>query len=243
MPDDTKKYTGIVTGREHLDRILVGATAAQSQSTSAVVEYETHCALIGTALTALFEAATCHRECNKGPHVFEAVCARAYNLGASAYLLAMSGFYDEAANLIRSIGEISNLVSLSAADPVLFQDWLTSDAETRKKKFSPYKIRMALEKSDGVQIADEDWYSRFCEGYTHITPHTKPGMHNAAGRGNAGGIFQLAGLGLALEELVTVLVWLAMMVCKFFKFDDLFDDLVHGFEGASAENPTVAERT
>jgi len=102
---------------------------------------------------------------------------------------------------------------------------------------------MALEKSDGVQIADEDWYSRFCEGYTHITPHTKPGMHNAAGRGNAGGIFQLAGLGLALEELVTVLVSLAMMVCKFFKFDDLFDDLVHGFEGASAENPTVAERT
>ena len=40
MADDRKKYTGIVTGREHLDRILVGTAATQAQSASALVEYE-----------------------------------------------------------------------------------------------------------------------------------------------------------------------------------------------------------
>ena len=42
---------------------------------------------------------------------------------------------------------------------------------------------------------------------------------------------------LALEELVTVLVSRAMMVSTFFKFDDLFDELVQGLE-ASAEKLT-----
>jgi hypothetical protein len=225
----------VVTGKEHLNRILFGVRSVQEESASALHEYETHSALIGTALTALFEAATCHRGCNHGPHIFESVCARAYNLGASAYLLAASGFYDEAANLIRSLGEIANLVSLSVSDPVLFQEWLTSDSETRKKKFSPYKIRVGLEKSGGVQIADEGWYARFCEGYTHITPATKPGMHNDAGRGNAGGVYQAAGLRLALDELVTVIAALAMYVCKFFKFDDLFKELSRDFREVTSD--------
>jgi hypothetical protein len=218
-------HNSLALGREHLDRILAATRQIQDQSNKALDEYATNAALIGTSLTALFEAATCHRECNKGRHIFEAVCARAYNLGSSAYVLGLSGFYDESANLIRSVGEIANVVSLSTSDPALFQDWLTSDAETRKKKFSLYRIRMALENSGGIQIADEDWYARFCEGYTHITPTTKPGMHNDDGRGNAGGVFQAAGLKLVMDEMTTVLASLGMMVSKFFKFEDLFEEL------------------
>ncbi len=51
-----------------------------------------------------------------GPHVFESLCARSHNLGCSAYFLAMSGYYDESASLIRSLGEIGKLISLSVCD-------------------------------------------------------------------------------------------------------------------------------
>ena len=232
MPEGQKAHIPIVRRKEHLDRILLGSNVVQKQSDAALGDHETHCALIGTALSALFEAATCYRGCNYGPHIFEAVCGRAYNLGAAAYLLTFSGFYDESANLVRSIGEIGNLVSLSVADPELFTKWLASDEDTRKKKFSPYKIRLALEQKGGVQIADQDWYARFCETYTHITPETKPGMHNDVGKGHAGGVYQSAGLADSLDDLVTVLVTLAMLVCKFFKFEDLYEELVNTFDSA-----------
>ncbi len=230
MKEEDQRQLPIVLGKEHLDRILLGVSTVQRESMSVLRGLELHANLIGTALTALFEASTCHRGCNHGPHILEAVCARAYNLGASAYLLAVSGFYDESANLIRSIGEIANLVSLSTADPTLFRDWLVSDPETRKKIFSPYKIRMALENSGGIQVADEEWYTRFCEGYTHISPTSNPGMHNETGRGFSGGVYQPKGLQLALDELVNVLVALALFVSRFFKFDDLFAELTHNLE-------------
>lgn len=220
----------LVRGQDHLDRLLIGTSETRATSTDNLRNYAVQTVLLGTSLTALFEAATCHRGCSHGPHVLEAVCARAYNLAASAYLLAMSGFYDESANLVRSIGEIANLVSLSSSDPVFFQDWLTSDPGTRKKRFSPVKVRMALERSGGIQIVDQDWYTRFCEGYTHITPTTKPGMHNDVGRGNAGGVFQADGMRLMLDELANTVVPLAMMVCAFFKFDDLLAELTRNID-------------
>jgi len=230
MKEEHQRQLQIVLGKEHLGRILLGVSVVQRESMTALRGFELHADLIGTALTALFEASTCHRGCNGGPHIFEAVCARAYNLGASAYLLAVSGFYDESANLIRSIGEIANLVSLSTSDPTLFRDWLASDPGTRKKKFSPYKIRVALENSGGIQVADEDWYTRFCEGYTHISPTSNPGMHNEAGRGISGGVYQPKGLQLALDELANVLVPLALFVSKFFKFEDLLSELTCNIE-------------
>jgi hypothetical protein len=144
MAEDRKTYEPLVSGRRHLGRILLGTTAVQQQSAQVLKEHGAECDLIGTALSALFQAATCHRGCNHGPHIFEAVCGRAYNLGASAYLLATSGFYDESANLIRGIGEIGNLVSLSVSDKASFRRWLESDDDTRRREFTPAKVRKAV---------------------------------------------------------------------------------------------------
>lgn len=136
----------------------------------------------------------------------------------------MRGFYDEALNLTRSIGEVSNLIALSVVDKKALQEWLTSDKRTRLRKFSPSAVRKALEQHErSLLIADEDWYSRFCETYTHITPNTKPNMHNNTGQPYAGGVYQIEGLAMAVSELGTVLGAVAMIVCKYFKFDDLFE--------------------
>ena len=119
----------------------------------------------------------------------ESVCARAYNLGAAAYLLALSGLYDESSNLIRGLGEIGNLISLSVWDTALFREWIELDDKKRKQKFTPAFIRKALESKKGHLIAEQEWYSEFCERYTHITPHTAPGAHSTAGRKHAGPVY------------------------------------------------------
>ena len=98
--------------------------------------------MIGTALSALYQAATCHRKCHGGSHVLEALAGRVYNLACSAYSLITQGFYDEALNLIRSIGEISNLISLSIVDKEAIAEWLSSDQKTRIKKFRPARLVM-----------------------------------------------------------------------------------------------------
>ena len=155
----------------------------------ATAEEEGDLALIGTALSALYQAATCHRRCYGGGHVLESLCGRAYNLGSSAYLLASFGYYDEALNLVRGIGEIANIVSLSVLDKKSLREWLEANPNTRRKKFSPARVRRILEeRGQTLMYADSDWYAKFCELYTHVGPGTRPNLHNDAGIPVAGGV-------------------------------------------------------
>jgi len=195
--------------------------------------------VIGLALSALYEAATCHRHCHGGPHILESLIGRSYNLGCAAYILISRGFYDEALSLIRSVGEISNLISLSVVDKDALRRWLTADRQTRLQDFSPAKVRRLLAtKAEPMMYADTDWYSSLCEKYTHVNPGTKPNLHNAEGLPHVGGVLQPAGLTNSLSELATVLGFVAMPVCKYFRFDDLFDELRRAVgPSASDEEP------
>ncbi len=230
----------VPTGIAHIE--MLETLAAMTKEKSAAVEGEqpTELNMIGTALSALYQAATCHRKCYGGPHILEALSGRTYNLGVSAYILIVRGFYDEALNLIRSIGEISNLIALSVVDKNGIREWLSSDKKTRLKKFSPAQVRRTLE-SQGrdLLLADEDWYSRFCGTYTHVTPDTKPNMHNDAGLPYVGGVYQEAGLQNSLGELATVLGVVALMVSKYVGLEDLIGELSSIID--SAKQPPAAD--
>ncbi len=216
----------VPSGIEHLALIERGSTLAERMSADVAREHECDHELIGTALNALYQAATCHRKCHGGPHILEALSGRLYNLGSSAFLLANRGFYDESLNLVRSMGEISNLISMSVIDKTAIKKWIASDKKTRLKEFGPAHVRTLLQqKAPELLIADTDWYSQFCELYTHVTPQTKPNVHNETGLAHAGGTFQPQGYASALDELATVLASVAMIVCRYFKFDDLFEEI------------------
>ena len=102
--------------------------------------------------------------------------------------------------------------------------------------FSPSAIRKALEHQEPkLVLATDDWYSRFCESNTHVTPQTKPNMHNTDGRAHVGGVYQEQGLDAALGELATVLTSVAMIVCRYFKFSDLFDEISRLLRSARTE--------
>jgi hypothetical protein len=86
-------------------------------------------------------------------------------------------------------------------------------------------VRRMLEDLKRPLVANQDWYRRMSERFTHTTPHTVPGMHDTPGKGFVGPLYQQEGLKFILENLATVLGSLAMLVYQFAKFDDLFGDI------------------
>ena len=237
----------IPTGIAHIEMIDVAGAAVYAETAKRRANATADCKLIGTALSALYQAATCHRKCHGGPHVLESLCGRIYNLGTGAFFLAERGLYDEALNLIRGVGEAGNLIALSVVDKDALEQWLTSDKKTRKNKFSPFEVRKALEKLEPrLLLADADWYTRFCEAYTHVTPQTRPNAHAADGQAHVGGCYQADGLRNTLGELATTLGSVTMIVCRYFQFDDLFDE-IHAIVKGTAEGednpPARAEVT
>lgn len=87
-------------------------------------------------------------------------------------------------------------------------------------------MRKALERQEPtLLLANDDWYGRFCETYTHVTPKTKPNMHNAQGQAYAGGVYEPEGLKNTLGEPASVLGSVSLIVCQYFKLSDLFDEI------------------
>jgi len=210
----------IPNGKKHLEFVERAADITKLEVVKNIEDLSQEQELLGVALNALYQVATCHRKCFGGGHLLEALSGRIYNLAVSAYHLSMIGLYDEALSLIRSIGEIANLISLSTVDKAAFSGWITSDKNTRMRKYSPAKIRKALEDKGGVIMADQNWYSEFCERYTHVTPQTIPNLHSQEGLGFVGGIHDSNGLEKVLGELSTIVSAVSIYISKYAELDD-----------------------
>ena len=226
MANRVWKKNEIPAGLNHVEQCLVKAPELIfDEHMNDIDNYELELRAFGTAMASIYEVATCNRGCSGGDHILERLCARTYNLGTAAFILMIRGLYDEALNLVRNIGEIGNLVALSDVDNgVHIRGWLAADAKTRLREYSPYKVRILLEKGlSPVVPAPEDWYSEFCESFTHFTPDTKPNRHAADGRNRAGGAYQPDGLKRTMQELTTQITVIAMAVSKAFSLNDHLD--------------------
>lgn len=157
---------------------------------------------LGTLLSLLYQAACCRWGCRGGDHAVEWLAGRSVNLGISAYKLIRSAFYDEALLLVRSIGEIANLLWLFRSDERELPAWKNSTRKQRLKRFSPRAVRTRLEERGNVgAIIDRERYGRLCELATHPMPGVVPGQFSGAGRPILGMIMQPAGVFVAVNEL------------------------------------------
>src|SRR5205814_3129296 len=150
-----------------------------------------------------------------GDHTFEYLSGRAFNLGYAAYSLIRIGYYDEALNQVRSLGELANLQSLFFCDAKYFDEWKRASDRERLRQFGPSQVRKLIEKEDGVLIMDSLTYSKLCELSTHVTPETAPNLHSKDKRPRVGAFYQPEGLKLALEYLDTTVFCVAAGFCKF----------------------------
>ncbi|MFD0986529.1 hypothetical protein [Methyloligella solikamskensis] len=229
---------GIPSGLAHFTLIAKGAQLAKAETADRLKTGSPDLRLLGICLCALYQAATCHRGCNKGPHLLEGLSARAYNHACAAFTLLTSGYYDEALNLVRGIGEIYHLVALSTVDQDAISHWIDSDKPTRMRDFSPSKVRAKLRRlAPELELTPSTWYSELSERYTHVTPAISPNKHNPE-RAIAGGIFQESGLEVSLQELIHITCGLSLMICRYFDYADLFEQISGLLLGETEEAPS-----
>ena len=226
----------IPPGIKHITILSRINSKNRRESESLLRKQEKDLRVLGNSLSALYAAATCCRKCWGGDHLLEGLAARVYNLACASYSLISIGYYDEALCLVRSIGEIANLLSLSVCDKQQFVEWLKSSKQDRIRKFSPVKFRKLLEQS-GLTLMDQEWYEKLCESYVHVAPHAKINNFNENDRNLCGGFIQRNGIESCIDQLTTIVAMISLFYCQYFEFNDYFDLIVNEVE---IENNTAS---
>ena len=222
--DAPERQQDVPTGLEHLNFLQRLNKSNRLDSEPILRNYKKHLTVLGTAMAGLYTSATCHRVCRGGDHIIETLGTRTYNLSLGAYSLASIGLYDEALNLVRNIGEIANLLSLSLSDKHKLEEWITSTKSERIQKFSPVKIRKLLEESRGIVLMDQSWYAELCESSTHINPGITPNKYDSR-RSVCGGLIQPEGTRTAIEQLTEIVALTSLYFCRYSDLDDIFEKI------------------
>jgi hypothetical protein len=169
---------------------------------------------LGTILSQMYRLGSCFERCQGGDHLIEYILGRTTATALSALSLLRQGYYDESLSLTRSIGETANLFMLFVKLPARLEEWKSSDTKSRLKKFSPIHVRLALEQAGVPMPLDKERYGRLSETATHISPRTRPQMHNVAGVPTLGALFQEMGALVALNELAWATGWAGLVGAK-----------------------------
>jgi hypothetical protein len=169
---------------------------------------------------ALLDAlSSCAWKCSEGDHVLERLIARSVNHAQAALRLALIGFYDEALVLTRGVGEIANLLSLFETRSEAFSRWKSLDERTRRREFSPVKVRDELETiGTPIRITTET-YTELSSRNVHVNPRTSPQTYDILGRPKSGGYYQEAGLIVCQNELAKSLVFVIYSAAKLSHLD------------------------
>lgn len=143
----------------------------------------------------------CHWGCHGKEHIFEHLGGRTVAHILAAHRLILTGYYDEAMSLIRSVGEIANLLNLFWADNSSIREWLDSEDKARRKAFAPFAVRDRLSSLGWMIPYDDAHYKRLCELAVHPTPETRPNAHSDPKQPVLGAYFQAAGFTQTSWEL------------------------------------------
>ncbi len=196
---------------------------------------QTDFALLGTALSVTYQLGTCHRGCRGGDHVLESLVGRANNLGSAAFLLITNGYYDESLCLVRSAGEIANLIMLFFTMPEKYGEWVSATKQEHIDNFGPGQVRWHLGQK-GMTPMRGSWYAELCEKAAHVSPATVPNLHNNSGQGYVGGVHQAEGFRDCVEQLAMIMTSIAMISAIMLGQRDLYDEVVR--EAQSAAKPS-----
>jgi hypothetical protein len=124
------------------------------------------------------------------------------------------GFYDESLMLIRSVGEIANLLSLFSERRELFDRWKTLAERPRRQEFSPAEVRRQLENIGTPIRVSTSAYGELSSRAVHVNPGTSPQNFDALGRARGAAFFQDAGLLVCLNELALSLTFVSYAVSQ-----------------------------
>lgn len=81
--------------------------------------------------------------------VIQLLGMRTFNAFGSALKLTLSGYSQNSALIMRDILETAFLINYFSGDRLLVERWRFASKKTRRKEFSPVKVREALDARDG----------------------------------------------------------------------------------------------
>jgi hypothetical protein len=170
---------------------------------------------LADVLRRLDDEATCRFECRGGSHIRESLIASVVSTAYATIRLVRGGYLDQAFALIRSAGEIANLVTLFVVQRPTFAEWMAIGEQERRRSFSPVKVRLALEAAGIPLPIDEHTYRALSGLGVHHEPGSMPQRYNPIERGMTVPAFQPTGVMAALNELAGVITVVALTMPRF----------------------------
>lgn len=102
--------------------------------------------------------------------VVQVLAMRTFNAFGAGLKLALSGYHQNSALILRDVLETVFLLNLFAGDRALIVRWRLADRKVRMKDFSPVKVREALDARDGFTTKRRaETYEMFSELAGHPT--------------------------------------------------------------------------
>jgi|SRR5271169_902967 len=211
---------GIGLSIDHILRQQEEACEAKTQRTLPHQGTAPRCYEMTARVLAVLDAlSSCGWGCSGGDHVLERLIGRSVNHARAALRLALIGFYDEALVLARGVGEIANLLSLFETRSEAFARWKSLDERTRRREFSPLKVRDEL-KTIGTPIrVTPEAYAELSSRNVHVNPRTSPQAYDILGIPKAGGYYQEAGWLACQNEVAKSLGFLIYSAAKLTHLD------------------------
>ena len=122
------EYLRAVKGREDLCEATFDAWVSSERVEAArVLE------ALGTVLSYLDCIASCRWSCRGGSHIEEHLIDRALSNFLAAHRLLKIGYFDQAGNIIRQIGETANLFYLFIESSASYVEWQNASEKVRRK--------------------------------------------------------------------------------------------------------------
>lgn len=128
---------------------------------------------------------------------------RMFNALASSLKLALTGYGQNSALIMRDVLETVFLVDYFGHEPAAIARWRLADRKSRMKEFSPIRVREALDSRDGfTKRKRAEMYEMFSELAAHPTMQSAEMMRPVRG-GNAviGPFVESTSLDAVLSEL------------------------------------------
>ena len=158
---------------------------------------------LGKVLSLLDQIACCAWGCpgTEEAHVLHRLVGRAVSNGNAGVELAFIGQYDQSLANARAIGEVANLLWLFAIDRATMEDWRSLEPRTRRREYSPVKVRHKVQAKGQPLLVEEGDYGLLSEHAVHVTPMTSPNTIGVESRPSLGGVYREEMFLLSLNEL------------------------------------------
>ena len=194
-----------VKGREDLCEATFDAwVSSEGIETTRVLE------ALGTVLSCLDCIASCRWSCRGGSHLEEHLIDRALSNFLAAHRLLKIGYFDQAGNIIRQIGETASLFYLFMESNASYVEWLNASEKGRREKFGPRQVRTRLTALSLPLLWDNKMYQLFSRALVHVSPSIEPRNHRDLRAPAIGSNYRPAASVLTIMSLSTMAVTLLL---------------------------------